>query len=70
LILGLVFLALAGVGLPLPLFPAIPFLSLTVFFFGSSARRIHHRFLEHMVFDQALRRWQHEGTIERKSKYF
>jgi len=62
-------LALAGAGMVLPLLPTVPFLLLAAFLFARSSRRAHHWLMEHRIFGRAIRRWQEEGAIDRRSKY-
>ena len=61
---------LAGfTGLFLPLLPTVPFLLLAAFFFGKSSPRAHDWLLSHKTFGPAIRDWQENGAISRKSKY-
>jgi uncharacterized membrane protein YbaN (DUF454 family) len=61
---------LAGfAGVFLPLLPTVPFLLLAAFFFGRSSQRAHDWLLSHKALGPAIRDWQENGAISRKSKY-
>jgi len=57
--LGLICVALAAIGVVLPLLPTVPFLLLAAFFFARSSSRLHHWLLNHPTFgpfiDEELR---------------
>lgn len=61
---------LAGfAGVFLPVLPTVPFLLLAAFFFGKSSQRAHGWLLSHQTLGPAIRDWQENGAISRKSKY-
>ena len=61
---------LAGfAGVFLPVLPTVPFLLLAAFFFGKSSQRAHDWLLSHQTLGPAIRDWQENGAISRKSKY-
>jgi uncharacterized membrane protein YbaN (DUF454 family) len=70
LLLGLITLALALLGVFLPLLPTVPFLLLAAFFFARSSEKLHTWLLNHHLFGQMIADWHERGAIDRKAKYF
>lgn len=68
--LGLLSLALALIGIPLPLLPTVPFLLLSAFFFARSSKRLHDWLLSHPKFGPPILDWQKSGAIRRRVKYY
>lgn len=67
---GWIALALALIGIPLPLMPTVPFALLAAFCFARSSERIHAWILRHPVFGPSVRDWQQHGAIHRRAKYY
>ncbi len=66
--LGLVCVALAMVGVVLPLLPTVPFLLLAAFFFARSSSRLHNWLLTHQTFGPLIVDWQSSGVIRPGAK--
>ncbi len=65
---GGAFLALAVIGLLLPLIPATPFLLLACFCFARSSQRLHDWLLHHPRFGPLIRDWRDHGAIRPGAK--
>jgi len=68
-ILGFITLALAFLGVALPLLPTVPFLLLSAFFFSKSSQRMHQWLISHKLFGQMIEDWHERRAISRKAKY-
>jgi uncharacterized membrane protein YbaN (DUF454 family) len=68
LAVGLACVALAGVGLFVPLLPTTPFLLLAAACFARSSRRLHGWLLAHRVFGSILADWEAHGAIRLRVK--
>ncbi|WP_298851363.1 YbaN family protein [uncultured Ruegeria sp.] len=66
--LGLLCVALATVGVVLPLLPTVPFLLLAAFFFARSSSRLHNWLLSHQLFGPLILDWQSSGAIRPVAK--
>ena len=66
--LGLLCVALAVVGIILPLLPTVPFLLLAAFFFANSSERLHNWILDHNIFGPLIEDWQSTGSIRPGAK--
>lgn len=66
--LGLVCVALAMIGVALPLLPTVPFLLLAAFFFARSSSRLHNWLLGHRMFGPMIHDWQSSGAIRPGAK--
>ncbi|CAD0184534.1 Inner membrane protein YbaN [Ruegeria sp. THAF57] len=66
--LGLLSVALAVVGIALPLLPTVPFLLLAAFFFARSSSRLHNWLITHRVFGPMILDWQNSGAIRPAAK--
>ncbi len=66
--LGLLSVALAVVGIALPLLPTVPFLLLAAFFFARSSSRLHNWLITHKTFGPMILDWQDSGAIRPKAK--
>ena len=66
---GLLALALAAVGLLLPLLPTVPFLLLAAFCFARSSDRLHRWLLGHPRLGPPIRQWEERGAIGRQAKW-
>jgi len=68
LTLGLFFLALAILGVFLPLLPTTPFLLLAAACFARSSERLHGWMLRHARFGPLLKNWATHGAISPSAK--
>ncbi|OED49481.1 YbaN family protein [Leisingera sp. S232] len=66
--LGLFFVALAVVGIVLPLVPTVPFLLLAAFCFANSSDRLHNWILAHNTFGPMITDWRDQGAIRPNAK--
>ncbi|WP_171175205.1 YbaN family protein [Ruegeria sp. HKCCD8929] len=66
--LGLLCIALAMVGVVLPLLPTVPFLLLAAFFFARSSERLHTWLLSHRTFGPLIDDWHSSGAIRPVAK--
>ena len=66
--LGLLCVALAMIGIALPLLPTVPFLLLAAFFFARSSDRLHNWLITHRVFGPMILDWQTSGAIRPGAK--
>lgn len=66
--LGLLCVALAMIGVALPLLPTVPFLLLAAFFFARSSSRLHTWLLTHRTFGPLIVDWQSSGAIRPAAK--
>ncbi len=66
--LGLLCVALAMIGVVLPLLPTVPFLLLAAFFFARSSSRLHNWLLSHRTFGPLILDWQRSGAIRPAAK--
>ncbi|SDX39538.1 hypothetical protein SAMN05444358_105133 [Ruegeria halocynthiae] len=66
--LGLLCVALAMIGIVLPLLPTVPFLLLAAFFFARSSSRLHNWLLSHRTFGPMIVNWQSSGAISPGAK--
>jgi len=66
--LGLLFLALAIVGVILPGLPTTPFLLLAAWFFARSSEKWHKRLLDSELFGPLLQNWEQRRCISLRTK--
>jgi len=66
--LGLICVALAVIGVVLPLLPTVPFLLLAAFFFANSSERLHSWILEHALFGPMINDWNTNRAIRPGAK--
>ncbi len=66
--LGLICIALAVIGIALPLLPTVPFLLLAAFFFARSSSRLHNWLISHQTFGPMILDWQSSGAIRPAAK--
>ncbi|WP_171208440.1 MULTISPECIES: YbaN family protein [unclassified Ruegeria] len=66
--LGLFCVALAMIGVVLPLLPTVPFLLLAAFFFARSSTRLHTWLITHKTFGPMIVDWQQSGAIRPAAK--
>ncbi|MGE3164014.1 MAG: YbaN family protein [Planctomycetota bacterium] len=66
--LGVLFLAVAGVGIFVPLLPTTPFVILAAFLFSRGSPRLHQWLRSQRHFGAALRRWEDHGVIQLRAK--
>ncbi|WP_395539498.1 YbaN family protein [Neotabrizicola sp. sgz301269] len=65
---GLLFLALGGLGVVLPVLPTTPFLLVAAACFARSSPRLHGWLLAHPLFGPPIRDWQNHGAIRPGAK--
>ena len=68
LILAYFFLALAIIGVVLPVLPTVPFLLLTAWFSARGSDRLHRWLYSHPHLGKLLIDWEQQGAISRSSK--
>lgn len=68
ILIGLMSLALGGIGIFVPLLPTTPFVILAALAFANSSERLHRWLLSHKVFGPLIIDWQRYGAISRPAK--
>lgn len=68
LLAGLASIAIAAVGVVLPLLPATPFLLIAAFAFARSSARLNRWLREHRSFGPLINDWHRYGSIDYKAK--
>jgi uncharacterized membrane protein YbaN (DUF454 family) len=68
LVLGWLFVGLAGVGVLLPVIPTTPFLLVAAACFARSSPRFYNWLVQSRMFGPAIRRWRETHTISRRVK--
>lgn len=68
LTVGLTAVALAILGVALPLLPTTPFLLVAAFAFARSSKRLSTWLHNHRVFGPLITNWQEHGAIPRRAK--
>ncbi len=68
LIVGFVALAVAGLGVVLPLVPTTPLVILAAFAFMNSSERLHGWLVNHKIFGPMILDWRRHGAISRPAK--
>lgn len=68
LLLGWSSIALAVLGVILPLLPTTPFVLVAAFAFSKSSKRFHHWLLTHKIFGPLVVDWQKNGVIRMRAK--
>jgi hypothetical protein len=66
--LGFLFLALAVLGILLPILPGTPFLLLSAWFFARSSEKWHRRLLNSELFGPLIRNWEQNRCISGRTK--
>jgi len=66
--LGLICVALAVIGIFVPLLPTVPFLLLAAFLFARSSSRLHDWLLTHPTFGPFINDWNRYGAIRPRAK--
>ena len=69
IVLGWLFVALALVGVVLPLVPTTPFLIVALALFSRSSPRFHQMLLDNPHFGPILKQWETDRTMSRPTKY-
>ncbi|ARD43382.1 YbaN family protein [Colwellia sp. PAMC 21821] len=67
-IIGIFFVALAFIGVFLPLLPTTPFLLVAATCFAKSSPRLHKRLLANKVFGPMIYHWQQTRSIPKRAK--
>lgn len=70
LAVGAVSLALALIGVVLPLLPTTPFLLVAAYAFARSSPRLHAWLIAHPRFGSMISNWREQGAISRPVKIF
>ncbi|MDZ8119521.1 YbaN family protein [Pontiella agarivorans] len=65
---GFILVALATLGIFLPLLPTTPLLLLAAWCFANSSEKYHRWLLEHRIFGSIIRNWQENRCMPRKAK--
>ena len=65
---GIIAMALAAIGVALPIMPTVPFLLLAAFCFARSQPEWAQRLYSHPTYGQSLRDWRDRRAIGRKAK--
>ena len=65
---GLLAVALAGIGIFLPLLPTVPFLLLAALCFDRSSDTLHKWLINHARFGAPIQSWQRSGAISKPAK--
>jgi len=65
---GVFFVALAFIGVFLPLLPTTPFLLVAATCFAKSSPRLHNMLLENKVFGPMIYHWQQSRSIPKRAK--
>ena len=68
LVVGCIAVALAGLGVVLPLLPTTPFALVAAFAFMRSSRRLHAWLTGHRIFGPLITDWRRYGAIRRSTK--
>jgi uncharacterized membrane protein YbaN (DUF454 family) len=68
LVIGILTLALGGLGVVLPLLPTTPFVLVAAFAFANSSDTLHQWLLDHNIFGPLIANWQRYGAISRSAK--
>ncbi|MCY3731952.1 MAG: YbaN family protein [Rhodospirillaceae bacterium] len=68
LIIGIVALAIGGLGAVLPLLPTTPFVLIAAIAFAKSSARLHAWLLDHSIFGAVINDWRRHGAISRSTK--
>ena len=70
LTLGLIFVAIGGLGVVLPVLPTTPFMLLALWCFARSSQRFHDWLYHHRIFGPPLQRWEAYRVIPKGAKIF
>ena len=68
ILIGLISLALGGIGVFVPLLPTTPFVLVAAFAFANSSDRLHRWLLDHDIFGPLITNWRRHGAISRSTK--
>ena len=68
IVVGLVSLALGGIGIFVPLLPTTPLVLVAAFCFANSSERLHQWLLDHDVFGPLIDNWRRHRAISRNAK--
>lgn len=70
LAIGWFFVAVAAVGVVLPILPTTPFLLISLWAFSQSSDRFHDWLYTHRIFGPPLQEWSNHGVIPVRAKIF
>lgn len=65
---GGLFVALAIIGIALPVMPTVPFLLVAAWAFSRSSPRLRRKILNHPTYGPPVRSWQERGAVGRLAK--
>lgn len=68
--LGLIFVAIGGLGVILPVLPTTPFMLLALWCFARSSQTFHDWLFHHKIFGPPLQRWEQHRVIPLGAKIF
>ena len=68
IVVGIVSLALGGLGIFLPLLPTTPFVLVAAFAFANSSEKLHRWLLDHNVFGPLIDNWRRHRAISPSAK--
>ena len=68
IICGMLSLALAFIGVFLPLLPTTPLVLLAAFCFARSSRKFHQRLINNKIFGPVIRNWEESKTMSLRAK--
>lgn len=68
LVLGTVFLALAALGIVVPVLPTTPFVLLAAACYLRASTRLHQRLIQSRLFGSTIVAWQEHGAIPTRAK--
>ena len=68
IVIGFVSLALAVIGIFVPLLPTTPLVLVSAIAFANSSERWHQWLLDHKVFGPLIANWRRHGAISRLAK--
>lgn len=67
-VVGILALALGGLGVVLPILPTTPFILAAAFAFANSSDKLHRWLVDHNIFGPLIANWQRYGAISRPTK--
>ena len=69
ILIGCTALALAALGIFLPLLPTTPLVLVAAIAFANSSDRLHQWLLDHNIFGPLIDNWRRYGAISRNTKF-
>ena len=68
IVVGIVSLALGGIGIFVPLLPTTPLVLVAAFAFANSSETLHRWLLDHNIFGPLIENWRRHRAISRNAK--